>query len=1026
MKCSCQAEIPTSARFCPHCGKRAEVATIRVVVPPNPEHLTEPVIREDKSNTKISARLKTIKLTITEPLPTPPKKAAFFWVALAIAGAGILIYGFAALMTIKYGAVTKDFGWQAVQEGDGWHINEVDANGPAAGHLQPGDRLIAINDDERASRVWPQYKQHAIAPGSNYTIRIARGSTEQAFELNAPLARDYKKLARILSLLPVSIGFFVVGVLVGLLKPTEAIARLAMITALAFALNTLKLILETSFGFFQGVELVGYIFIGFFSPLHRVLGYHFYYRFPAGVPKRRFWSLLLYLFYVCAVILFVAFRCMDIAVLRGDDAAISFFFNNYALLNHAFTLYDVFANVAQIATITIICLNFRLVKQADQRRRIKWIIYGSVVAVIPVLLSDMVKLILSSTGYKAAVASSTFVVTDQLQNMLGIVIPLAFGYAILKHRVFNINVVIRRGLQYLFAKNVLRLILSLPIIGLAYALLSNPNHTVADIFFHNPFYFGLIAAVALSLKFRRQLRVWIDRKFFRAVYDQEQLLVALAETIKDLNSVADISRRVTEEINAALHPQGVYIFYEEEERRDLTLGHASGSNLENLRIPETSQLLRFMENQATAQEFPFSRDHEIPQHEKDWLEDLGVNLIVPMLSIDQHLIGLLLLGEKKSEEPYSANDYRLLQRVAREIAIVYENSWLKARVDKEQRIKRDVLARFEEQKINLIKECRYCGKCFDSAALVCDEDRNELVLSLPIERIIDGKYRLERLLGKGGMGAVYTATDLRLQRQVAVKIVIESILGDSLAMRRFEREARASAKLNHPNIIAVYDYGRAGSEGAYLVMEMVYGLTLRQMIERRGKIEPQVAAEWFDQILEGVKAAHQAGVIHRDLKPDNVLISKNEDGTNLIKVLDFGLAKTRQPDTSDSKSLTVPGTIMGTFGYMSPEQLVGESVDERTDIFALGAMVVEVLTGKLPFQGKTYGELIMSVLHQPFHLKGDSREVRRLDEILQKCLTRHTELRYASVAELQKNLIPAIRDCLPFSATEPAPVDARR
>src|SRR6185503_4395054 len=273
------------------------------------------------------------------------------------------------------------------------------------------------------------------------------------------------------------------------------------------------------------------------------------------------------------------------------------------------------------------------------------------------------------------------------------------------------------------------------------------------------------------------------------------------------------------------------------------------------------------------------------------------------------------------------------------------------------------------------------------------KDASELSLSLPVERTIEGKYRLDRLIGKGGMGAVYQATDLRLDRNVAIKIMLGSMFGDPLALRRFEREARTSARLNHLNIIAVHDYGAIGSEGAYLVMELVPGITLRSEVAQKGIIDPVTTAEYFDQILEGVKAAHMAAVIHRDLKPENILISKTHDKSH-IKILDFGLAKVTQVDVTDS-SLTARGTIVGTFGYMSPEQLTGVDADERSDIFSIGVMVVEALTGRRPFSGRTHAELLTAVLHGSYRLEDASKESRLLDAVLQKCLAKDPAERFA-------------------------------
>ena len=162
-----------------------------------------------------------------------------------------------------------------------------------------------------------------------------------------------------------------------------------------------------------------------------------------------------------------------------------------------------------------------------------------------------------------------------------------------------------------------------------------------------------------------------------------------------------------------------------------------------------------------------------------------------MTGSDRHLVGLLMLGDKKSEEPYSPDDLKLLQAIARQIAVARENVRLKDRVDEDRRIRHDVLAHLETGLVSLLKECPSCGACYDASVTACAADGAELQLSLPVERTIDGKYRLDRLLGKGGMGAVYEAADLRLARPVAVKIMLGRAFGDRQALRRFEREAQA-------------------------------------------------------------------------------------------------------------------------------------------------------------------------------------------------------------------------------------------
>ena len=256
------------------------------------------------------------------------------------------------------------------------------------------------------------------------------------------------------------------------------------------------------------------------------------------------------------------------------------------------------------------------------------------------------------------------------------------------------------------------------------------------------------------------------------------------------------------------------------------------------------------------------------------------------------------------------------------------------------------------------------------------------------------------------MGAVYEAADLRLKRQVAIKLVLASKIGDPRALRRLGREARALARLSHPNIVATYDFGMIESEAAYLVMELVPGSTLRAEI-RQGNIPPSVAADWFNQLLEGVKAAHAAGVVHRDLKPENVLASLAADGKRQVKIADFGIAKWSLPG-SESTNLTEPGIVVGSFQYMSPEQLSGQTVDERSDIFSVGVMVFEVLTGQIPFTGKTYTERIISILQESPQFETALPGAGALHAVLKKCMAKAAAERYTSAALLQTELVPLI------------------
>jgi serine/threonine-protein kinase len=242
--------------------------------------------------------------------------------------------------------------------------------------------------------------------------------------------------------------------------------------------------------------------------------------------------------------------------------------------------------------------------------------------------------------------------------------------------------------------------------------------------------------------------------------------------------------------------------------------------------------------------------------------------------------------------------------------------------------------------------------------------------------VIDNKYRIDQLLGRGGMGAVYRSRDVRLDRQVAVKVVRPELLDDHEARRRFRREAQLVARLQHPGIVSIFDFGTLDSGGAYLVMELVRGEDLRRVLHREGRLEPARAIRVLTAVCAAIEAAHQEGVLHRDLKPENILLP---GGDIEAKVLDFGVAKlVAEPahradeEPRDLQStLTMAGTIIGTPAYMAPEQLRAAVPDARTDVFALGVIAYEMLSGDLPFSRGSLTDVVIA----------QSRGARRLREI---------------------------------------------
>lgn len=299
--------------------------------------------------------------------------------------------------------------------------------------------------------------------------------------------------------------------------------------------------------------------------------------------------------------------------------------------------------------------------------------------------------------------------------------------------------------------------------------------------------------------------------------------------------------------------------------------------------------------------------------------------------------------------------------------------------------------------------CPVCSVILDDGAEVCPLDGALLVEADPlVGQTLDGKYRVDARLGAGGMGAVYRGTQIALQRPVAIKVILGSGTGLPLAVRRFEQEALAVARLRHPHIVAVHDYGVASNVGAYLVMEFLEGRSLRDEIRRRGRVPVREALEWFAQICSAVHAAHTAGLVHRDLKPENIVLEPSDD-QRIAKVLDFGIAKFISESDMAVTPLTGSGGIVGTPYYMSPEQCRGEPVGPASDIYALGCVLYELLTGRPPFRGESTHSLLYQHVSvappPPSSLAPDLPG--SLDAAILKALAKDPADRFASVTELR-------------------------
>ena len=294
----------------------------------------------------------------------------------------------------------------------------------------------------------------------------------------------------------------------------------------------------------------------------------------------------------------------------------------------------------------------------------------------------------------------------------------------------------------------------------------------------------------------------------------------------------------------------------------------------------------------------------------------------------------------------------------------------------------------------------------ESLSKITNVAQNDVVTSM-LGRTIEGKYRLVAKLGAGGMGAVYRAQRLLIGDEVAIKILHAEHVTQPESFERFRREAQAAARLKHPNAVSIYDFGVTTDGLVYLVMELVEGQSLRQIIKQQGPLTPSAAAEIISQVCSALDEAHRQQIVHRDLKPDNIIVNPTLNGLR-TKVLDFGIAKLRDLTAGN---LTQTGSVMGTPHYMSPEQCLGEELDNRSDIYSLGVVLYEMLSGVVPFNSPTSTAVVVQHVNQtPPSLRAINLSISQdLEHVVLHALEKKREARPQTAGILSEELNAAIR-----------------
>lgn len=303
-----------------------------------------------------------------------------------------------------------------------------------------------------------------------------------------------------------------------------------------------------------------------------------------------------------------------------------------------------------------------------------------------------------------------------------------------------------------------------------------------------------------------------------------------------------------------------------------------------------------------------------------------------------------------------------------------------------------------------MRRCPKCGREFASNERVCPDDGSLLDDTVREEdrvtgKTLDAKYRIEGFLKRGGMGAVYRGTHLMLGKPVAIKLIKPELVSSKEVVERFLREARAAAQLAHPNIVTVHDLGQTTDGTLYIAMELVDGRSLKEIIQKEGPWEPARAVRLGKAIARALALAHRKGVVHRDLKPQNIMVSRDADGEEIPKLLDFGIARTLEPDTP---ALTSTGVVLGTPHYMSSEQAKGLPADARSDLYALGIILYEMLAGRVPFDDTSIPSLLVKHMSEPPAPPTSVRPSipRGLEAVVLRCLEKEPDARYQTAEAL--------------------------
>ncbi len=815
--------------------------------------------------------------------------------------------------------------------------------------VKAGDRIVSWNGYAVGPEIGPLYFARA---GEPLPLVVERGGSRHELTVTPitqeAMRRDHLSRGPQLAMLAINgylnfvlhIWFVSLSVALLLLRSDDKDARLASLS-LAFWAGGIVLYSAAGFGaILQRIAeplraplvIIDAMFVaGFFA-----INLHFAMTFPTERgSRRRAWEVLPY---VAALPIFIETLAQGMRRVHGDITPARLPWNN---------AYSTIGALMLLASLVALIVRLVRTHDANARRRLQLIFLSLLPGVMAFVVSYAIDMLQLGHPWKLG--------AKLLQMPATVLGSAIFTYAVIRHRLFNVRVLVRRSLQYAFARGTLLTLMSLPVIGLAGFLWIHRGDSLAVLLTGTPaIYVLLILPLVLVIRYRKRLLEAVDRRFFREQYDARHLLLHVVSIIRGGSDMLALSRAALDEIDRALHPKHLSLWQLDPEGAALHRGFSRGENemkmVEPLDTTGTLATLLATDDEPLDVHSRHTRAllQRLPQTEREWLSSTEAYLLVPLL-IEKRLVGLIVLGERKSEEPYSSEDAELLRTLGAQLAMTLDYTRLKQSPSLVWSPSTSS-APIHLHLSDVLQLCPRCGRCYADDEAKCEVDDQTLVPESGVPRIIEDKYVVTRLLGRGGMGSVYLATQKRLNRPVAIKVLLSHLVGSASMRTRFEREARIVARLRHPAIVTIHDFGVLPSGHAYLVMEYLDGETLRKTI-MAGPQPLEKALALVRPVGDAVDAAHRAGVVHRDLKPENIMIVREHDARMTPRVLDFGLAKMTGPIGEDDATQVQSGQsagVVGTLMYMAPEVLSGHLADARSDQYSLALIAYELLAGEHP------------------------------------------------------------------------------